>query len=52
MMTNKEWVEFLKKEWNISGVSAKTMLHLMHEVKKSDSMKKELQKECREKEDK
>lgn len=42
-MTNKEWIDLLSKEWNVSRTVAKTMLHLMYEEKKkSDNLKKVL----------
>lgn len=40
-MTNKEWIDFLSKEWNISRTSAKEMLHTMMIVKKEDNFKKQ-----------
>lgn len=40
-MTNKEWINFLVKEWNISRTSAKEMLHAMMSVKKEDNFKRQ-----------
>lgn len=40
-MTNKEWIDFLSKEWNISRTSAKEMLHAMISVKKEDNFKRQ-----------
>lgn len=40
-MTNKEWIDFLCKEWNISRTSAKEMLHAMMSVKKEDNFKRQ-----------
>lgn len=40
-MTNKEWIDFLVKEWNISRTSAKEMLHAMMSVKKEDNFKRQ-----------
>lgn len=34
-MTNKEWVELIKKEFNVSGSEAKEMLHVMLSVYKT-----------------
>lgn len=39
-MTNKEWIDLLSKEFNVSRTSAKEMLHLMMSVKKEDNFKR------------
>lgn len=36
-MTNREWVDLLSAEWNVSRRVAKAMLHAMYEIKKADS---------------
>lgn len=40
-MTNQEWVELFKKEFNVSGAVAKTMLHEVLTVKKRSNWLKE-----------
>ncbi len=40
-LTNKEWVDFLSKQFAISRTSAKEMLHVMMSVKKNDNLKKQ-----------
>jgi hypothetical protein len=40
-MSNKQWIDFLVKSWDISRTSAKDMLHVMMSVKKEDNFKKQ-----------
>ena len=40
-LTNKEWIDFLSKQFEISRTSAKEMLHVMMSVKKEDNFKKQ-----------
>ena len=40
-LTNREWVDFLVKQFDISRTSAKEMLHGMMQIKKEDNFKKE-----------
>jgi hypothetical protein len=40
-MSNKQWIDFLVKSWDISRTSAKNMLHVMMSVKKEDNFKKQ-----------
>jgi len=40
-LTNKEWVDFLSKQFTVSRTSAKEMLHVMMGVKKKDNFKKQ-----------
>lgn len=39
-MTNREWIDLLVKEFNVSRTSAKEMLHAMMSVKKEDNFKR------------
>lgn len=39
-MTNREWILFLAKEWNVSNTSARDMLHCLFLHKKFDDIKK------------
>lgn len=39
-MTNKEWLDLLSKEFNVSRTSARDMLHAMMSIKKEDNLKK------------
>ncbi len=50
-MTNKEWIDFLCKEWNISRTSAKEMLHAMMSVKKEDNFKRQFNSIIKEEKD-
>lgn len=34
MMSNKQWIDLLSKEWKVSRTYAKTMLHSMYMIKK------------------
>lgn len=43
MKTNKEWIELLSKEWNVSNTTAKEMAHVMHKLKEQDDLKRSLQ---------
>jgi hypothetical protein len=43
-MSNKQWIDFLVKAWDISRTSAKDMLHVMMSVKKEDNFKKQFNK--------
>ena len=40
-MTNREWIDFLTEQFDISRTSAKEMLHAMMSVKKEDNFKKQ-----------
>ena len=40
-LTNREWIDFLTEQFNISRTSAKEMLHVMMSVKKEDNFKKQ-----------
>lgn len=33
MKTNREWMELLSKEWDVSNTTAKEMVHAMHKLK-------------------
>lgn len=37
-ITNKEWIDILSFQFDVSRTNAKTMLHLMMEVKKTDNI--------------
>ena len=39
-MSNKDWIDFLSEQFNVSRTSAKDMLHIMMSVKKEDNFKK------------
>lgn len=43
-LSNKEWIDFLSKQFDISRTSAKEMLHVMMSVKKEDNFKKQFNK--------
>lgn len=43
MKTNREWMELLSKEWNVSNTTAKEMVHVMHKLKEQDNLKRSLQ---------
>lgn len=43
MKTNREWMELLSKEWNVSNSTAKEMVHAMHQLKEQDNVKKSFQ---------
>ena len=40
-LTNREWIDFLSEQFDISRTSAKEMLHAMMSVKKEDNFKKQ-----------
>ena len=40
-MTNKEWIDFLSEQFDISRTSAMEMLHGMMQCKKEDNYKKQ-----------
>lgn len=40
-MTNKEWIDLLSKEFNVSRTSAKDMLHQIMIIKCYDNLKKQ-----------
>ena len=40
-MTNKEWIDFLSEQFDISRTSAREMLHGMMQCKKEDNYKKQ-----------
>lgn len=44
-MTNKEWVNLIAKEFNVSNTIAKGMLHSMYEAKRILSVNKDIRKE-------
>lgn len=37
-MTNKQWIDLLSKEWNVSRTCAKEMLHTLFEIQKFNRM--------------
>lgn len=39
-LSNKEWIDFLVAQFNISRTSARNMLHVMMQVKREDNFKK------------
>lgn len=39
-MTNKEWIDLLSKEFNVSRTSARDMLHAMMTIKRYDNFKR------------
>lgn len=39
-MTNRQWIDFLSEQFDISRTSAKEMLHRMMQCKKEDNFKK------------
>ena len=39
-MTNKEWIDFLSKEFSVSRTSARDMLHAMMTIKRYDNFKR------------
>lgn len=39
-MTNRQWIDFLSAQFDISRTSAKEMLHRMMQCKKEDNFKK------------
>ena len=43
-LTNKEWVDLLCEQFDVSRTSAKDMLHAMMSVKKEDNFKKQFNK--------
>lgn len=40
-LSNKEWIDFIVNQFDVSRTSAKEMLHLMMSVKKEDNLKKQ-----------
>lgn len=40
-MSNKEWIDFLVSQFDVSRTSAKEMLHCMMRCKKEDNFKKQ-----------
>ena len=40
-MTDKEWIDLLSKEWNVSRSMARKMLHGLYQVKILDTLRKE-----------
>ncbi len=40
-LSNKEWIDFLVEQFNVSRTSAKDMLHGMMQVKREDNFKKQ-----------
>lgn len=51
-MTNKEWINLIAKEFNVSNTIAKGMLHSMYETKKFLSINKNVRKEMKEQKEK
>lgn len=47
-MTNKEWINLIAKEFNVSNTIAKGMLHSMYEAKRILSVNKDIRKEQQE----
>lgn len=47
-LSNKEMIDFLVKQFDISRSSAKDMLHVMMSVKREDNLKKRFNKSCKE----
>ncbi len=43
-LTNKEWIDFLSEQFDVSRTSARDMLHAMMSVKKEDNFKKQFNK--------
>ena len=39
-MTNREWIDFLSKEFCVSRTSARDMLHAMMTIKRYDNFKR------------
>jgi hypothetical protein len=39
-MTNREWIDLLSKEFNVSRTSARNMLHALMVIKKQDNFKR------------
>jgi len=39
-MTNKEWIDLLSKEFNVSRTSARDMLHALMTIKRYDNFKR------------
>ncbi len=40
-LSNKEWIDFLVAQFDISRTSARDMLHVMMQVKREDNFKKQ-----------
>lgn len=47
-MTNKEWINLIAKEFNVSNTVAKGMLHSMYEAKKYLSVSRDVHRKERE----
>lgn len=47
-MTNREWIDLIAKEFNVSNSMAKHMLHGMYEAKKYFSVSKDIRKKQKE----
>ena len=39
-MTNREWIDLLSKEFNVSRTSARDMLHALMTIKRYDNFKR------------
>jgi hypothetical protein len=39
-MTNREWIDLLSEEFNVSRTSARDMLHALMVIKKQDNFKR------------
>lgn len=42
-MTNKDWIDFLSCQFNVSRTTAREMLHVLMILKCKDNFKKQLQ---------
>ena len=40
-MSNKQWIDLLSEQFNVSRTTAKEMLHVMMKIKKEDNFKKQ-----------
>ena len=47
-MTNREWINLIAKEFNVSNTIAKGMLHSMYEAKQFLSINKDVRREMKE----
>lgn len=50
-MTNKEWLDLLSKEFDVSRTSARDMLHVLMNIKREDNFKKMFNKPNKESEE-
>lgn len=49
-LTNKEWIDLLSEQFDVSRTSAKEMLHAMMSIKEKDNFKKQLNEPAKTKE--